>query len=1069
MAECTQCQTENPAEARFCLACGSPLQAQAPIGREVRKTVTVVFSDVTGSTSLGEERDPESVRRVMGRYFEQARAVLERHGGTVEKFIGDAVMAVFGIPTLHEDDALRAVRAAAELRERLANLNEELERDWGTRLETRMAVNTGDIITGSAETLVTGDAVNVAARLEQVAAPGEVLLGETTYTLVRDAVSVEPVEPLELKGKGQPVRAYRLLEVRPGAAGRERRLDSPMVGRDRQLSLLLGAFDNTTSERACHLFTVLGSAGIGKTRLIEEFLRALPAERMVLRGRCLPYGEGITFWPLAEAVREAARLGEADEPEMAHEKIVALLSDEENAELIAGRVAALTGLVEARPGGEEEGLWAVRKLFERLARERPLVLVFDDIHWAEPTFLDLVEHVADWSRDAPILLVCLARPELLDARMTWGGGKLNATSVLLGPLSDEECDQLIANLLGQVDLVDEARMRILEAADGNPLFVEEMLGILIDDGLLVRRNDHWSATADLSAVSVPPTIHALLAARLDRLDERERAVIERASVEGKVFHLGGVVALLPDDMRADVATHLSMLVRRELIRPERALFIGEEAFRFRHLLIRDATYDAMPKETRSKLHERFAAWLEQKAGDRLAEYEEIVAYHFEQAYRLSAELGPVNEKDKALARRAANLLAEAARRASARGDVQAQANFLERATALLASDDEARLTLLLELGTVVGPLGDYARAAEMLAEVAKAAAAKGDRRLQHHALLELSLQRSFTDPTLRAEELGEVNERAIAVFEESGDALGLARAWRHLGYLHQFALRWTAAREAHERALVFAEQAQDEREARQIRTGLVNAIVWGPMPVPEALGRLERMLAEVRARPFTASYVLEAIAGLRAMRGEFDEARRLIADATSILTDLGLPFRVALRALMSGPVELLAGAPAEAAELLSAACDVLRAHGETGVLSTLAGIRAEALYRLDRHDDAERATRESEGTASLDDAMSQALWRTVRAKIAARRGDVELGQRLSSEAIDLLQGSDYLDLRGDVLMDRAEVVRLAGRLEEAAENVSEALRLYLQKGNIVSAEHAQAVLDELQDGAITTN
>jgi class 3 adenylate cyclase len=296
--ECSQCQTQNPPEARFCLSCGSPLPTQGAPTREVRKTVTVVFSDVASSTSLGDERDPESVRRVMGRYFEQARAVLERHGGTVEKFIGDAVMAVFGIPTLHEDDALRAVQAAAELRERLVDLNEELERNWGIRVETRTGVNTGRVVTGSAETLATGDAVNVAARLEQTAAPGEVLLGETTYTLVRDAVSVEPVEPIELKGKRERTRAYRLLEVRAGAAGRERRMGSPMVGRDRQLALLLRAFDNATSDRACHLFTILGSAGVGKSRLAEEFLGSLPAQTRVLRGRCLPYGEGISFWPL---------------------------------------------------------------------------------------------------------------------------------------------------------------------------------------------------------------------------------------------------------------------------------------------------------------------------------------------------------------------------------------------------------------------------------------------------------------------------------------------------------------------------------------------------------------------------------------------------------------------------------------------------------------------------------------------------------------------------------------------------------------------------------------------------
>ncbi len=1069
VATCPKCQTENPPEARYCLACGSSFASPGPTGREVRKTVTVLFCDVTGSTSLGDERDPESVRRVMARYFEQARAAVERHGGTVEKFIGDAVMAVFGIPTLHEDDALRAVRAAAELRERLADLNGELERDWGIRLETRTGVNTGEVVTGSAETLVTGDAVNVAARLEQVAAPGEVLLGATTYALVRDAVFVEPVEPVELKGKREPVPAYRLLEVRQGAVGRERRMDSPMVGRERQLASLLRAFDNATSDRACHLLTILGSAGVGKSRLVEEFLRSLPQETRVLRGRCLPYGEGITFWPLAEAVREAAGIGEQDDPAQAARKVASLLEGEQEAEQIAEHVASLTGLVAATPGGKEEGFWAVRKLFERLASDRPLVAVFDDIHWAEPTFLDLIEHVADWSREAPLLLVCLARPELLDARPTWGGGKLNATSLSLEPLSAEESEQLVANLLGQAELVDEARVRITEAAEGNPLFVEEMLGILIDDGLLVRRNNHWSATADLSSVSVPPNIQALLSARLDRLDDEERSVIERASIEGKVFHLGGVSTLLPEDRRASLTRHLSMLVRRELIRPARTAFAGEEAFRFRHVLIRDAAYEAIPKTIRADLHERFAAWLEQKARERLSEYEEILAYHLEQAYRYRVELGPVGEGEQALAGRTAALLAECARRASARGDLHGQVNFLERASTLLPDDDDARLTLLLELASVAGALGDLGRTTRMLEEVAEAAAARSDDRLQHHALLELTLQRSFTDPTLKAEDMREINEQAIAVFEDSGDVAGLARAWRHLGYLHQWLCQWDAEREALERALAFAEQAQDEREARQIRGGLVNALVWGPSPVPEALERLGQMLADVRGRPYTVAYILEGMAHLHGMRGDFDEARHLLAEAKSIFMELGFPFRIASGvALFGGPIELWAGSPTDAEKMLREACDVLRAHGETGVLSTLEGIRAEALYRLGRYDEADRATHESERTASADDVFSQAWWRKVRAKVALRRGELELALRLSDEALDCLRGSDSLDLNGDVLIDRAEVLSAAGRAEEARASASDALRLYEQKGNIISAGHAQAWLAELSGRAIRT-
>ena len=444
MPTCPQCGEENPEGFKFCGSCGA-LLAEASAPREVRKTVTVVFSDVTGSTALGERLDPESLRRVMGRYFDEMQAVVERHGGTVEKFIGDAVMAVFGIPVLHEDDAVRAVRAAAEMRERLAGLNEELERDWGVTIAVRTGVNTGEVVAGDASSggqrFATGDAVNVAKRLEEAAPPNEILLGETTHRLVRDAVKVEAVEPLELKGKGERVSAYRLLSIEPGAEGRARRLDSPMVGREREQALLERAYERAAGERGCHLFTVLGAAGVGKSRLLAEFLKGLGDNATVVGGRCLPYGEGITFWPLLEVLRKLY----GDELVSA---IETRLAGDENAELIASRVGAAVGLAESA-GATEETFWAVRKLLEAQAHEQPLVLVFDDLQWGQPTFLDLVEHIADWSRDAPILLICLARPEFLDDRPGWGGGKFNATSVLLEPLSDEDSAELVLNLLGQ--------------------------------------------------------------------------------------------------------------------------------------------------------------------------------------------------------------------------------------------------------------------------------------------------------------------------------------------------------------------------------------------------------------------------------------------------------------------------------------------------------------------------------------------------------------------------------------------------------------------------------------------
>jgi class 3 adenylate cyclase len=469
MKDCPHCSQVNVDEARFCLKCGRELEPSAP-PRETRKVVTVLFSDVIGSTRLGERLDPETLRRVMARYLADMKAALEAHGGTVEKFIGDAVMAVFGIPVLHEDDALRAVRAAIEMRERLARLNEELQRDRGVAILTRTGINTGEVVAGdpaTGQTLVTGDPVNIAARLEQVAQPGEILIGETTHRVLRKSVAADPVPLLALKGKDDPVAAYRLLEVLPEAEAVRRRLDSPMVGRDRQLALLRQTIAAAVADRACYLFTVIGSPGVGKSRLIHEFARAMEHEATILRGRCLPYGEGITYWPVDEMVKEAAGITDDDNPGAAAAKLASLPSAEERG-VVAERLSQVLGLAEATAPAEEIA-WAFRKLLEALSRARPVVAVFDDVQWAEPTLVDLIDHVTDWSRDAPILLITIARQELLDTHPGWGGGTRNTTTIQLEPLTDQNCGELVENLLGRAMLPVDAKSRIAEAAEGNPL------------------------------------------------------------------------------------------------------------------------------------------------------------------------------------------------------------------------------------------------------------------------------------------------------------------------------------------------------------------------------------------------------------------------------------------------------------------------------------------------------------------------------------------------------------------------------------------------------------------------
>jgi class 3 adenylate cyclase len=595
MQVCPACGEENPPKFRLCGYCGTPLTPVLP-HQEVRKTVTIVFSDLKGSTSLGEALDSESLREVMTRYFDAMSAELERHGGTIEKFIGDAVMAVFGLPKLHEDDALRAVRAAAGMQRALEELNDDLERRYGVRLVNRTGVNTGEVVAGDptgGQRLVTGDAVNVAARLEQAAGACEVLLGELTHRLVRDFVDAEAVEPLELKGKSQRVAAYRLTAVRADGSGRGRR-EGALVGRADELEQLTGAYDDVVAERRCKLVTIVGEPGVGKSRLVQELASAVERDALVLRGRCLPYGDGITFWPLLEAVRQAAGIAERDSAEEARTKLAALTRESGE---VTDRVAAAIGLSPA-PFAVEELFWGVRKLFEELARRRPLVVVFEDLHWAEATFLHLVEHLFDTTEDAPLLLLCLTRHELVERLPDWGT-QPGSVRIELEPLSGAGSAELVENLLGDAGLDEQVRAQIVTAADGNPLFVEQLLSMMIDEGYLRREDGRWAPAVEIGRLAVPPTIQALLASRLDHLEPNERAVVEPASVVGYEFQADAVRYLEPEPLRDELPAHLAALTEKQLVRPDLSRPIDEEGYRFRHILIRDTAYERLLKRAHS--------------------------------------------------------------------------------------------------------------------------------------------------------------------------------------------------------------------------------------------------------------------------------------------------------------------------------------------------------------------------------------------------------------------------------------------------------------------------------------
>lgn len=1062
MLTCPSCGRESPEDFAFCPACSAPLAAPAP-AREVRKTVSIVFCDVTGSTALGERLDPESLRDVQSRYFDAMRAAIERHGGTVEKYIGDAVMAVFGIPVLHEDDALRAARAAVDMREALAALNKELERDRGVEIQVRIGVNTGEVVAGDpggGKAFVTGDAVNVAARLEQHAEPGQVLLGGATYRLVRDAVDAEPVEPLELKGKAGLVAAWRLLGVREVTSAVPRRLDSPMVGRERQLAQLRQAFDAAEGDEACQLFTLLGSAGVGKSRLVEEFLGGLGDGAEVLRGRCLPYGEGITYFPVVEAIKQAAGLADFDLPDVVESKVCSVLEGDEHQELVCRHVSQLMGVAEAAAG--EETFWAIRRFFEASARERPLVLVFDDIHWGEPTFLDLVEHIADWSRGSPILLLCMARSDLLDVRPSWGGGKLNAATASLEPLTDEQAEALITNLLGAAELPAGIAERIVETAEGNPLFVEEILAMLVDDGLIVRGGDRWIATGDLSSVTVPPSIHALLASRLDRLTPEERTVLEAAAVIGKDFFVGAVLDLVPEDARARVPSDLMALVRKELIRPERSTLPGEDAFRFRHQLIRDSAYEAIPKARRAEFHELLADWLERVAGDAVLEQEEIVAYHLEQAHVYWAQLGPSDDHSEAIGRRAAARLASAGRRATNRSDFVAAVNLLRRSLAVGPAGGAERGPTLYALGIALDEVGDLHGVVAALDEVIGLATVSSDRSLEWLARIFRSDTQMIVDPFSRSteefrEELGE----AIRVFEEVGDEAGLATAWTKLAFLEFSPCRNDHAELAARRAVEHARRSDDEHLLAEALFFLLVAQNGGSATPEEGIVTLDELLEDTaRTRQMEAT-ALAVRGSYHSMEGSLEQARRLIVLGIEIAEALGIPTKVAVHEMFLGDAETEAGDPIAAERAYRRSYEILDELGAEGFKSSAAALLARTLCELGRFDEAEGYATIARGVAAEDDLGPQVFGRSVQAMVLAARGRFAEAEELGREAIQMFADAEDPNLQGRIRMDLAWVLRMAGKTKEAEHAAREALVLFERKGNRPSSSAARAFIDEL--------
>ena len=1050
MLTCANCGEQNPERARFCLSCGASMASEQRRG--ARKVVTVVVCDVTGSTALGERLDPESLGRVMARYFERTRAVLERHHGLVQKFIGDAVVATFGVPVVREDDALRAVRAAAAMRDAVADLDEA----GGPAIEVRIGVATGEVMVeeGGGDPLVIGEAVNLATRLQAAAGPGEVLLDRRTWHLSRDALVAAEVEGV---GGG----AWRLVDVSPDALGHARRSDNPLVGRLAELQLFDWMFQRAVRTSTCHLLTVLGPAGVGKSRLVAAAVDAIGDAATVLSGQCSSGVEGSSFWPLAEIVRRAAEIKTADSPEQAEAKLEALLDDPDG-ERVTDRLGRLIGLSPA-PVTSEDALWAVRRFLEVLADRHPLVVVIDDLHWAQPALLDLLEQVVALAREASILVVAVARPELLEQRPGWSGGRLNASTMLLEPLAAEESATLLEHLAGEAALPGDATERITRTAEGNPLFLEELLAMLIEEGRLRRDGGRWVAD-DLGAATTPPTIQALLAARLDRLAGEERALLDRASVMGQAFDRAAVLALTPEPARAAADAHLLALVRKELLRPAQAPLGGRDGFQFRHQLVRDAAYDSLPKQARAELHERYAAWLAQAYAARCGEVGEVLGWHLERAYRFLTELGPVDAHGRQVAEAAAAQLAAAGHLATGRGDLPAAANLLERAIALLPPGDRTRLKLLTDLGEVLILNVETERAQRVLDDVMAAAERTGDRGLAAHASLG-KLELRLDSPDRGPDRYRADVQQALSLLEDLGDEQGQSRAWRLLGLDSYLRCRVGRAEDEFQRAVEHARAAGDERVEAGNLYALVQAAFWGPTPVAEGIRRCQEIRGRAEGSYRVEMSALHTLAGLHAMAGEFDRARELGDQAVQIADKLGPSRFAALCSQFLGQVELLAGDPAAAARWLRWGAGILERMGERGLRSELTANLARALAAQGLDDEAVEQAAISGELAVRDDLYAQVERRGPLAAVLARRGRLEEAERLAAEAVALGADSDMLAMQAGALLDLARVLLLAGRDAEAAPLARRALALAERKGHVVAAAQASGLATAQPGGA----
>jgi DNA-binding SARP family transcriptional activator len=977
----------------------------------LRKTATVLVAKLAGDRGA----DPEMARSSVAAARKHAEEIVIRHGGAFVAGLGGELVWVFGLPLVREDDALRALRAADELRSALSALGSpEL-----CRLTVRIGIATGEVVAESASDLF-GDPLNRGIALSEAAQAGEILVGDATRRLALNAVRVEPA----LDGA-----AWRLLDLAVHAAI-ALQIEGPMVGREEELERARATFARTRRMNEANLLTVIGDAGIGKSRLAEELCRRLSGEATILTGRCLSYGEGIAFWPLREALTQAAG-------EESRDAIRRLVDGTDDADVVADIVAAALGLAPAESVGEQLP-WAFRRVLEVLAGKGPLVIVIDDVHWAEPPLLDLVEYLVDWLR-APVLFVCLARPELLDVRPGWGGGRPRVGSVVLAPLDDAAALRFFDQQLGERQLSLAQRDRILRTAEGNPLFVEQLLQMSAEAPWWERESQ------------IPGTIQSLVTARLDRLGPGERAFIERAALIGREFWPAAVRELLPVEARSSADKHLMALVRRGLIHPDRSTLAGEEQLRFHHILIRDVAYRSTPKSIRTVLHERFAVWLARRG----EQYDEFVGYHFEQAHRCLVELGIGDTASRALAARSGEHLAAAGRRAVTRGDANAGVRLLRSAGSMFDAAGRQRPDVLLDLGTALGDSGDLREAEQVFAAALEQSRVLGADSLAARALIELSFNRVLVDPSIPLADMLLVAEKAVKTFARGGDDGGIARAWHHVAMVHWIQSRAAEMEHVLERAMMHAERAGDRQMQSRILGFVARTAVMGPRPVAEGIERCTLILVRAKDDVVLTAVTETMLAMLEAMRGNFDGARSYRSGATRRLEAVGLSVTVAVLQMYSAWIELMARTPERALPGMREAHDFLERIGEGHRRAVTAAMLGRLLFFHGDYDESERYLQISEDCASPDDVAAQTFWRGTLARLLIAAGNPRRAQQLADRAVAIVSTTDFLMLHGDALVDRSAVLSALGRCDAAMHDLDEASQLFEQKGVTVSLASAR--------------